>query len=94
MTSGTTFPLAATSGPQLMLLSCRVPKARASKQPLTPSVLGKSRLNAWKNSLVDQRTNSACEGFRLEGIEGPPEGLEERMRQVGLGRVARGEVSG
>ncbi|CAK9035933.1 unnamed protein product [Durusdinium trenchii] len=54
---------------------------------------GKSRLNAWKNSLVDQRTNSACEGFRLEGIEGPPEGLEERMRQVMEGVASSKYVS-
>lgn len=43
---------------------------------------GKSRLNAWKNQLVDQRTNSVQEGFRLEGIEGPPKSLEDRIHAV------------
>ena len=43
---------------------------------------GKSRLNAWKNQLVDQRTNSIQEGFRLEGIETPPKSLEERIHAV------------
>lgn len=43
---------------------------------------GKSRLNAWKNQLVDQRTNSVQEGFRLEGIECPPQALEQRIRAV------------
>ena len=43
---------------------------------------GKSRLNAWKNACVDQRTNSAVEGFRLEGMELPPRSLERRMAQV------------
>ena len=46
---------------------------------------GKSRLNAWKNSCVDQRTNSAVEGFRLEGIEGPPSSLEKRIRFMEAG---------
>ena len=43
---------------------------------------GKSRLNAWKNACVDQRTNSAVEGFRLEGIELPPRSLEKRISEV------------
>ncbi|CAJ1351340.1 unnamed protein product [Effrenium voratum] len=43
---------------------------------------GKSRLHAWKNACVDQRTNSAVEGFRLEGIEMPPRSLEERILAV------------
>ena len=41
---------------------------------------GKSRLNAWKNSCVDQRTNSAVEGFRLEGIESPPHALQQQLQ--------------
>lgn len=43
---------------------------------------GKSRLNAWKNACVDQRTNSAVEGFRLEGMELPPQSLEKRILEV------------
>ena len=35
-----------------------------------------------KNQLVDQRTNSVQEGFRLEGIEGPPKSLEDRIHAV------------
>eukprot|EP00931_Biecheleriopsis_adriatica_P122424 TRINITY_DN97414_c0_g1_i1.p1 TRINITY_DN97414_c0_g1~~TRINITY_DN97414_c0_g1_i1.p1 ORF type:complete len:587 (-),score=134.20 TRINITY_DN97414_c0_g1_i1:16-1776(-) len=42
----------------------------------------KSRLNALKNSCVDSRTNSAVEGFRLEGIEAAPKALEERLGAI------------
>jgi hypothetical protein len=43
---------------------------------------GKSRLHAWKNARVDQRTNSLVEGFRLEGMECPPRALKERIEGV------------
>ena len=33
---------------------------------------GKSAVGAWKQSFVDRRTNSAAEGFRLEGFDNPP----------------------
>ena len=46
---------------------------------------GKSRLNAWKNQLVDQRTNSVQEGFRLEGVECPPQSLQDRVHLVAKG---------
>lgn len=40
---------------------------------------GKRWLNSWKNAAIDQLTNSAVEGFRLEGIEEPPKSMEELM---------------
>jgi len=43
---------------------------------------GKSRLHAWKNARVDQRTNSLAEGFRLEGMELPPRAIEEWLEAV------------
>jgi len=43
---------------------------------------GKSRLHAWKNAKIDQRTNSLVEGFRLEGMECPPRALEDRILAV------------
>lgn len=33
---------------------------------------GKSRARAMKQNLLDGWTNSSCEGFRLEGFDGPP----------------------
>ena len=36
---------------------------------------GKSRARAMKQQLLDGWTNSACEGFRLEGFDGPPPNL-------------------
>ena len=36
---------------------------------------GKSRARAMKQNLLDGWTNSACEGFRLEGFDGPPPSL-------------------
>lgn len=36
---------------------------------------GKSRMAAFKQALVDGLTNSACEGFRLEGFDGYPAAL-------------------
>merc|ERR1719199_1630364 len=43
---------------------------------------GKSRLHAWKNARVDQRTNSLVEGFRLEGMECPPRAIQDRIEGV------------
>mmetsp|Transcript_99434 Transcript_99434/g.157322 ORF Transcript_99434/g.157322 Transcript_99434/m.157322 type:complete len:647 (+) Transcript_99434:159-2099(+) len=46
---------------------------------------GKSRLHAWKNARVDQRTNSLVEGFRLEGMECPPRAIRDRIEAVEIG---------
>jgi len=46
---------------------------------------GKSRLHAWKNARVDQRTNSLVEGFRLEGMECPPRAIQDRIDAVNQG---------
>jgi len=40
---------------------------------------GKSRVRAQVNSLVDSQTNSAVEGFRLEGIDNPPKSLDQYL---------------
>lgn len=37
---------------------------------------GKSRFAAWRIKQIDKVTNSESEGFRMEGIENPPENLE------------------
>lgn len=50
---------------------------------------GKSRLHAWKNARVDQRTNSLVEGFRLEGIESPPRLIQDRIDLVNVGSQGR-----
>lgn len=43
---------------------------------------GKSWVSAWSNHIVDERTNSAGEGLRLEGMDCPPPGLVERLSAV------------
>eukprot|EP00933_Yihiella_yeosuensis_P060949 TRINITY_DN63758_c0_g1_i1.p1 TRINITY_DN63758_c0_g1~~TRINITY_DN63758_c0_g1_i1.p1 ORF type:complete len:537 (+),score=93.31 TRINITY_DN63758_c0_g1_i1:102-1613(+) len=53
---------------------------------------GKSRFRAMKNSCVDQQTNSAVEGFRLEGIELPPQALQENLQRL-IAEQAKGLVS-
>merc|ERR1719331_3224849 len=57
---------------------------------------GKSRLHAWKNAKIDQRTNSLVEGFRLEGMECPPRVIEDRIVAVNenSGRLRSKMVSG
>lgn len=50
---------------------------------------GKSRLHAWKNARVDQRTNSLVEGYRLEGMECPPRALQDRIESVNDGSTNR-----
>lgn len=50
---------------------------------------GKSRLHAWKNARVDQRTNSLVEGYRLEGMECPPRAIQDRIDAVNVGSQGR-----
>lgn len=46
---------------------------------------GKSRLHALKQSVVDGYTNSACEGFRLEGFDSRPPALASMDPMLDLG---------
>eukprot|EP01062_Namystynia_karyoxenos_P014410 TRINITY_DN15192_c0_g1_i2.p1 TRINITY_DN15192_c0_g1~~TRINITY_DN15192_c0_g1_i2.p1 ORF type:complete len:1068 (+),score=259.85 TRINITY_DN15192_c0_g1_i2:92-3205(+) len=49
---------------------------------------GKSHLRAWRQvHMVDQHTNSASEGYRLEGFEGPPPGLASILRMEGKSKL-------
>lgn len=41
---------------------------------------GKSRMRAQVNGIVDSMTNSTAEGFRLEGIDNPPNCLEQYLQ--------------
>lgn len=43
---------------------------------------GKSAIRAWKQSTVDSFTNSKVEGFRLEGMEEPPQCLEDYLEMA------------
>jgi len=48
---------------------------------------GKSRVSAIKQGLVDGLTNSAVEGFRLEGFDGQPPALESLVPLLDFGGV-------
>jgi len=48
---------------------------------------GKSRLRALRQDMVDGHTNSACEGFRLEGFDNPPPTLDSCDPLLDVGRV-------
>lgn len=50
---------------------------------------GKSRFSAIKQSLIDGLTNSAAEGFRLEGFDGEPESLLSQDPLLDLGGSGR-----
>ncbi|KAJ9458875.1 hypothetical protein DIPPA_70119 [Diplonema papillatum] len=54
---------------------------------------GKSHVRAMKNKVVDQATNSHVEGFRVEGFEGAPAGLEGLLEVSGLVPGKRSAVS-
>mmetsp|Transcript_19324 Transcript_19324/g.51426 ORF Transcript_19324/g.51426 Transcript_19324/m.51426 type:complete len:782 (-) Transcript_19324:247-2592(-) len=51
---------------------------------------GKTRLHAWKNQVIDYTTNSAREGFRLEGMDLLPKSLRDRMSHFIQGRHNQG----
>lgn len=43
---------------------------------------GKSRTNAFRQTLFDQITNSKFEGFRLEGFESPPDSIQSILPKL------------
>lgn len=50
----------------------RLADLKIGEQTAVANWQGKSRFGAMKQSIVDGLTNSALEGFRLEGFDGPP----------------------
>eukprot|EP00746_Dinoflagellata_sp_MGD_P146463 gnl/MRDRNA2_/MRDRNA2_78934_c0_seq1.p1 gnl/MRDRNA2_/MRDRNA2_78934_c0~~gnl/MRDRNA2_/MRDRNA2_78934_c0_seq1.p1 ORF type:complete len:953 (+),score=180.62 gnl/MRDRNA2_/MRDRNA2_78934_c0_seq1:190-2859(+) len=48
---------------------------------------GKSHLRALKNQQIDKRTNSAVEGFRLEGMDNKPVALAARLDMIADGFI-------
>ena len=55
---------------------------------------GKSRAAALKQSILDGHTNSAGEGFRLEGFDGQPHTLTSMARRPQAGSVCAGSPPG
>jgi hypothetical protein len=49
---------------------------------------GKSSFGAWRARVVDSLTNTVNEGFRLEGVDGPPPNLKSMDPSI-LGLLKR-----
>ncbi|CAD7935479.1 unnamed protein product [Amoebophrya sp. A120] len=55
---------------------------KLGKQTAVADWKGKSAFRAWRNQMVDAHTNSAIEGYRLEGMEQEPQSEVEHLLQA------------